>query len=98
MLKNFIIKSTASSEKGFSRFRLISGNGYLHKYHKYSEDEVDVFVLCDLNNIYLFKAKDILGKNEITVRYSIPSNCQRNNITYASDCIISLKRIKEVFD
>jgi hypothetical protein len=92
------VKSTANPENGFSKFRLISGNGYLHKYHKYTEDEVDVFVLCDLNNIYLFKTKDVLDKNEITIRYSIPLSGHRNNITYASDCIISLKRIKEIFD
>jgi len=92
------VKSTSNLENGFSKFRLISGNGYLHKYHKYTEDEIDVFILCDLNTIYLFKSKEILDKTETRIRYSMPLNNQTKNIIYASDCVISLKRIQEIFD
>lgn len=92
------VKSTSNLENGFSKFRLRSGNGYLKKYHKYTEDEIDVFILCDLNTIYLFKVNEIIEKIDIIIRYSAPLNKQVKNITYASDCVISLKRIKEVFD
>lgn len=91
------VKTTSINNSNFSKFHLITGNGYLHKYHKYTTDEVDVFILCDLNTIFLFETKDILGKNEIRIRYSQPLNGHTRNINYASDCVISLKRIKEIF-
>lgn len=90
------VKSTNRYKNGSCYFRLTSENGYLHKTHLYTKDEVDIFILCDLNNIYLFTFEEINGKNSITIRYDKP-NKQHNNINYAVDYIISSDRIEQVF-
>lgn len=91
------VKTTSTNNGNYSKFRLTTGNGYLHKYHKYTTDEIDVFILCDLKTVFLFGIKDVLGKNEVRVRYSKTLSGQIRNINYASDCIISVNRIKEIF-
>lgn len=91
------VKTSSMNNGKYSNFRLFTGNGYLQKYHKYTKDEVDVFILCDLNTIFLFKIEEVLNKTDIAIRYSMPLNGQVKNINYASDCVISINRIKETF-
>ena len=91
------VKSTNNYKNGSCFFSLTSENGYLHKTHYYTNEEVDVFVLCDLNNIFLFTFDEINNKKNITLRYDKPNNNQHKNINYAIDYIISLERIEEVF-
>lgn len=91
------VKSTNRYTNGYCFFSLTSTNGYLHKTHYYTKDEVDVFILCDLNNIYLFTFDEINEKKSITLRYEEPINNQNKNINYAVDYIISSDRIEQVF-
>lgn len=91
------VKSTNRYKDGYCFFSLTSENGYLRKTHYYTHDEVDVFILCDLNNIFLFTFDELNNKKSLTLRYDNPINNQQKNINYAIDYIISLERIKEVF-
>ena len=78
-------------------FKLKTNNWYSKTEHKYTSDEVDVFILCDLNNIYLVKFDEVEGKSNFIIRNTIPKSKQYDGIHFASDYIISEKRIEEVF-
>ena len=93
------IKTSNTTSKNESiRFNLTSNNWYAKTTHKYSKDEVDVFILCDLNNIYLFKFEELEGKGIISLRNTMTKSNQVSLIHFASDYIISDKRIEEVFN
>ena len=92
------VKTTSCKTKNDSFvFNIESNNWYSKTIHKYTNDEVDVFILCDLNNIYLLKFDEVEGKSNFIIRNSIPKNGCLENVNFASDYIISEKRIKEVF-
>ena len=92
------VKSTNSTTINNSlSFKLKTNNWYLKTEHKYTNDEVDVFILCDLNNIYLVKFDEIEGKSNFIIRNSVTKSKQYKGIHFASDYIISEKRIEEVF-
>lgn len=78
-------------------FKLKTNNWYSKTEHKYTNDEVDVFILCDLNNIYLVGFDEIEGKTTFTIRNKDTKSKQYEGIHFASDYIISEKRIEEVF-
>ena len=89
--------SNSVTKNGSIQFRLTSNNWYSKTIHKYLESEVDVFILCDLNNIYLFKFEELKGKTLITIRNTMTKSKQVSLINFASDYVISDKRIEEVF-
>lgn len=79
-------------------FSLVTNNWYQKKEKKYTNSEIDIFICCDLNSIYLFKFDELKDKNNITIRYDESKSKQVKNINFAADYIISDKRIKEVFN
>lgn len=92
------VKTSASFTKnGSISFSLRSNDWYAKTIHKYTNDEVDVFILCDLNNIYLVRYDEMEGKVNFTIRNTMPISKQVDGIHFASDYIISNKRIEEVF-
>ena len=92
------VKTTNSTTINNSlSFKLKTNNWYSKTEHKYTNDEVDVFILCDLNNIYLVKFDEVEGKSNFIIRNSVTKSKQYEGINFASDYIISEKRIEEVF-
>ena len=92
------VKTTNSiNENGSLTFSLSSNNWYSKTTHKYNEDEVNVFILCDLNNIYLVTFGEVKGKSSFIIRNSVAKSKQYKGINFALDYIISYKRINEVF-
>lgn len=55
-------------------FSLTSNNWSKGTIHKYSSEEVDIIICCDLNTIYLFPECDVEGRNSIAIRSTIPAN------------------------
>lgn len=78
-------------------FGLKTNNWYSKTKHKYTNDEVDVFILCDLNNIYLVRFDETEGQSTFTIRNTVPKSKQYDGIHFASNYIISMERIEEVF-
>lgn len=85
-----------TKEKSIS-FSIRSNDWYKKTIKIYTKNEVDVWILCDLKNIYLIKFDENNSKNAISLRFSKPLNNQIKGIKYAKDYVISEKRIKEVF-
>lgn len=92
------VKTTASKTVNNSlSFNIESNDWHAKTTHQYTNEEVDVFILCDLTNVYLVKFKEMNNKRSFILRNSIPCNKQTKGINFASDYIISDKRIEEVF-
>lgn len=91
--------STITNENcvGSIRYSLTSNNWYKRNIHKYTKNEVDIIICCDFKHIYLFKMEDVEGRSYITIRTEKSRNNQIKNMTFSEDCILSEKRIKEVF-
>lgn len=92
------VKTTATKTVNNSMsFSLTSNNWSKGTIHKYSLEEVDIIICCDLNTIYLFPECDVEGRNSITIRSTVPANNQIKGINFAEDCVISFKRLEYVF-
>ena len=89
--------STKISAEGAMVFDIRSNDWYAHKFHKYTKDEVDVWILCDLDNIYLLRFDENTNGNVITLREHPTKNNQKSGVRMANDFIISNERVKKVF-
>lgn len=78
-------------------FSLTSNNWNKKTTYKYTKDDFDILICCDLNTIYLFKFSDIEGKTCIYIRKEDAKNGQSKGITFAEDCIISEDRLSYIF-
>lgn len=86
----------SKSSEGAVYFSLVSSNWYSKTEHLYTEDEIDLFILCDGNNIYLFKYQDLKNKRSVTIRITNSKNNQSKNIIKSENVILSEKRLKEI--
>lgn len=88
-------RSSANTE-GSVYFSLISTNWHRKTEHFYTKEEVDIFILCDLDTIYLFEYEHLKDQRSISIRKMKSRNNQKRGITYASDVVISQERIDQV--
>lgn len=88
--------STQKSENGALRFSLTSNNWNKGTVHKYTDDEIDILICCDLKTIYLFKFSEIEGKSSIFIRETDTKNRQKEGVWFAKDYIISESRLAQV--
>lgn len=91
------VKTSTTCVNGSMVFSIVSNDWYKKTKHYYNNDEVDVFILCDLNTIYLVKFGEIPCKNAINLRKIPTRSGQVKGTHFASDYAISEKRISEVF-
>ena len=89
--------STQESENDSLKFSLTSNNWNKGTTHKYTKDEIDILICCDLETIYLFKFSEIEGKSSICIRKSDTKNGQKKGIWFAKDYIISESRLSYIF-
>jgi hypothetical protein len=88
--------SNIVSNTGALVFTLKKNNWYNKTSKKYTSEEIDIFVLCDFNTIYLLKPEEFNNRSGFTIRLKKTMNS--NSIQrLASDYQISEKRIKDVF-
>jgi len=93
------VKTTNSVTKNNSLlFNLKSNNWNKKTEHKYTNDEVDVFILCDFINVYLVKFEELNGKSVFLLRKEKTKNNQTKGINLAENYLISSERITEVFN
>ena len=88
--------STEKSENDSLRFSLTSNNWNQGTVHKYTKDEVDIIICCDLKTIYLFKFSEVEEKENIFIRETDTKNGQKKGIWFAKDYIISESRLSSV--
>jgi hypothetical protein len=92
------VKSSNSlTENGSVAFNISTNNWYAKTIHKYNPNEVDVYIFCDLEHIFLFRYDEVETGRVVTLRYDLPKNGQTEKIRFAGDYIIGLERIKKVF-
>lgn len=77
-------------------FSLTTNNWNTKEVHKYTTDEVDVLICCDLDTIYLFNMSELEGKSTVTLRTSAPKNGQLKGINFTKDYVISEDRIAKI--
>ena len=87
---------TSKDSSGSVFFSLTSSNWYSKTVKKYTKKEVDIFILCDGETIYLFKQEELSSKNGITIRKEESKNKQKKGTTTAESCIISKVRLQYV--
>lgn len=84
--------------RGSIFFSLVSTNWYSKKIKVYSKEEVDIFILCDGDNIYLFKYSELENKKSITIRTDSSKNGQSNGITLSKNVVLSKERLEYVLE
>jgi len=89
--------STFITKEGSMSFDISTNDWYQHTVHTYTSNEVDVWILCDLKNIYLIRYDENASKKAIALRISPTKNNQHSKVRYAKDYLISQTRIEEVF-
>jgi len=85
--------STEITDSEALRFSLTSNNWQTKETKEYTANEVDIFILCDLETIYLFSYEEVNGKKNIYLRKTLPKNGQIKGIILAEDYIISEERL-----
>lgn len=85
------------SENNSLIFSLVTNNWHNKKIYKYTENDVDIFICCDLNTIYLFPFNELKGKKTINIRYTKPKNGQTKNVYCAHDYKLSTEIINKIF-
>lgn len=76
---------------------LVTNNWSNKETHKYTIDEVDVVICCDLDTIYLFPMSELIDRRTITLRTETPKNGQVKGINFTKDYVISEDRISKIF-
>ena len=89
--------SMRKTENGSISFSLTSNNWNKGTIHKYTKEEFDILICCDLKTIYLFKFSEIEGKSAICIREADTKNGQKKGIWFAKDYIISESRLSYIF-
>jgi len=87
---------TSSNTEGSIFFGLVTTNWHKKESRHYDKSEVDIFILCDLEKIYLFKFNELEGRRSISIRTKPPKNNQIQGITLAKDVIVSEERLNYV--
>lgn len=86
-----------TNTKGSISFKLTTNNWHKKTEKKYSEEDIDVMILCDYNNIYLLDKDDFSGRSSFNIRREPSANNQQKRVNLAEDYVISRKRIDLVF-
>ena len=60
--------STFITKEGSMSFDISTNDWYQHTVHTYTSNEVDVWILCDLKNIYLIRYDENTSKKAIALR------------------------------
>lgn len=89
--------SNQITKEGSTIFSITTNNWYSKKIHKYTKDEVDVWILCDGKDIFLIRFDENTSTGTINLRDDLPKNNQIKKVRFKKDYIISEKRIEEVF-
>jgi hypothetical protein len=89
--------SSVVTKEGSIAFDISTNDWYKHSVHKYTKDEVDVWILCDLKEIYLLRYDETYCSKAIKLRSTKPLNNQQKNVRYMKDYVISEDRINKVF-
>jgi len=88
---------TTSNNTDPLEFDLRTNNWYSKTIKIYNENEVDIFILCDFKEIYIFKFNELKNRKTISLRKILPDNGQIKKINLCKDYIISENRIKKIF-
>lgn len=89
--------STLITKEGSMSFDISTNDWHKHKVKKYTKEEVDVWILCDLKQIYIIRFDETNCRKAINLRTSETKNKQKKGIRFACDYVLSEKRISEVF-
>jgi hypothetical protein len=89
--------SSYSTNPGSICFGLSSNNWHAKTTKKYTEDDCDVMICCDLENVYLLLPEHFANRKAFSIRKTESKNKQNKGINFHKDFVLSEKRIEDVF-
>ena len=85
---------SAKQGNGYTQFSLTAKNAT--RYHKYTNADCDIMVLCDYERVYLLGPKEFSGRRGFTVRWSATKNNQSKGVRRHKDYVLSPGRLRMV--
>lgn len=102
LIDNKALKVQVKSSDTYDREKVIFDltSSTLHRKngvkHKYTTDEVDVFICYDIQTKELFLVKNSGDMSAITIRYTEPKNNQQQGINYSTDFSLCVETLHEI--
>ena len=92
------VKTSTRYDGEKTKFDLVSST--IHRKngekHKYSTQEVDIFMCYDVSTKEIFLVKNTGSMTEITIRYSLPKNGQKKGINLSNDFSLCVETLHEI--
>jgi len=92
------VKSSTRYDGEKTKFDLVSST--VHRTngekHKYSIQEVDIFMCYDINTKEVFLVENTGDISGITIRYSLPKNGQKKGVNLSSDFALCVETLHEI--
>lgn len=94
------VKTSTTFNGEITKFELNSSTAHRKRgyKHKYSTDEVDLFMCYDYCTGKIFIFKNITPKYTVIVRYTHPRNNIMKNVNFADNCELTLDKLYSVCD
>jgi hypothetical protein len=100
--ENHLIKSQVKTSKfsqkqteGSISFDLTTNNWHKKETKKYKKGEIDAFLLCDYENVYVLCEEEFLNRRSFTIRTVPSKNKQTKNCNMSKDYLLSDKTIRK---
>lgn len=92
------VKTSTTFNGAITKFELTSSTAHRKKgyKHKYSKDEVDLFMCYDYCTGKIFIFENTIPKCLVIVRYAHPKNNIVKNVNFAADCELTLDRLRSI--
>lgn len=92
------VKTSTTFNGEITKFELTSSTAHRKKgyKHKYSKDEVDLFMCYDYCTDKIFIFKNAIPKCTVIVRYTHPQNNVIKHVNFVADCELTLDKLHSI--
>lgn len=92
------VKTSTTFNGEITKFELTSSTAHRKKgcKHKYSKDEVDLFMCYDYCTGKIFIFKNAMPKCTVIVRYTHPKNNVVKHVNFVADCELTLDKLHSI--
>ena len=93
------VKTSTTFNGEITKFELTSSTAHRKKKgykHKYSKDEVDLFMCYDYCTGKIFIFKNAMPKCTVIVRYTHPKNNVIKHVNFVADCELTLDKLHSI--
>lgn len=89
--------SNSRTKTGSIEFSLTTNNWNKGEKYEYTEDDCDIFMLCDLTNVYLVPFNIVNGRKVFTINDQ-PFTKKISTVNYAEDYLLTESRLGEILN